>query len=270
MFKGAHMTNTQRKIKKLKKVLTELDTLGEHSSKVLLIHYSCESFYDIKNGKSARITSIAIRYFETGQSESFSIHKTAEKEKKLDKIEGYYDELEKIMLADFFNFVKKHENYKWVHWNMRDSGYGFQAINHRFAVLGGKHKDIPDENKYDLADKLKTIYGSNYIGHPRFEKLIEKNSISKKDFLNGQEEADAFENKEYIKLHYSTLRKVNMMHSVFEKILDRNLKTDSSWKERFGITPQGIYEAVRENWLFNIILLVIGGLVSWSITEILK
>lgn len=165
LFEGVHMTNTQRKIKKLKKVLTELDILGEHSSKVLLIHYSCENFYDIKDGKSARITSIAIRFFETGQSESFSIHKTAEKEKKLDKIEEYYDELEKIMLADFYNFVKKHENYKWVHWNMRDSGYGFQAINHRFAVLGGKHKDIPDEHKYDLADKLKTIYGSNYIGH---------------------------------------------------------------------------------------------------------
>lgn len=61
-----------------------------------------------------------------------------------------------------------------------------------------------------------------------------------------------------------------MMHSVFEKILDRNLKTDSSWKERYGITPQGIYEAVRENWFFNIILLVIGGLISWGITEILK
>jgi len=265
------VTNTKRKIAKRKKVLSEIETLETHSSRILFIHYSCESFYDLRDiGRSARITSIAVRFFETGQSESFSIHKTAEIEKKLDSIEEHYDELEKLMLSGFFHFLKAHENYKWIHWNMRDVGYGFQAISHRFSVLGGKPKEIIDDNKFDLADKLKVIYGSNYIGDPRFEKLIEKNSISKKDFLNGQQEADAFKNKEYIKLHHSTLRKVNMMQTVFDKVLDKNLKTDSKWKERYGLSPQGIFEAIRENWIFNFVLLFLGGLASWIITEILK
>lgn len=265
------MTNTKRKLKNRKKVLSELERLDENASKLLLIHYSCESFYDLKeSGRSARITSVAVRYFETGQSVSFSIHTTAEKEKRLDSIELHYDELEKIMLEDFFEFVKNHENYYWIHWNMRDIGYGFPAINHRFEVLGGKPKVIADEKKFDLADKLKIVYGNSYIEHPRFEKLIDKNSISKKDFLNGSEEAKAFKDKEYIKLHHSTLRKINAMHDILEKVLDKNLKTNSKKKEIYGLSPQGLFEMLKENWIFNIVLLFLGGIASWIVTELLS
>ncbi|MBB4825600.1 hypothetical protein HNO89_002836 [Sporosarcina luteola] len=257
------MTNTKRKLKKRKKVLLELDRLDENSSKLLFIHYSCESFYDLReSGRSARITSIAVRYFETGQSVSFSIHTTAEKERKLHSIESHYDELEKIMLRDFSQFVKKHENYYWIHWNMRDIGYGFQAINHRFSVLGGKPVEIFDDKKFDLANKLKIVFGDKYIDHPRFERLMEKNSISKKDFLNGEQEAQAFENKEYIRLHHSTLRKVNVMHDIFEKVLDKNLKTDAKKRDVYGITFQGLYELVSEHWLFALITLIVGAALS--------
>jgi hypothetical protein len=265
------MTNTTRKLKKRKKVLLELNRLDENASKILFIHYSCESFYDLReSGRSARITSIAVRYFETGQSVSFSIHTTAEKMGKLDSMESHYDELEKVMLKDFFEFVKRHENYYWIHWNMRDIGYGFQAINHRYKVLGGKPIIIADDKKFDLADKLKVIFGDNYIGHPRLEKLIMKNAISDKDFLKGAEEAAAFENGEYIKLHHSTLRKVNVMHDIFDRVLDKNLKTESKKKDIYGLSIQGLYEMANGNWLFNLILLFLGGIISWFITEFLK
>lgn len=257
------MTNTKRKIKKRKNVLAELERLDEKALKLLFIHYSCESFYDLRDsGRSARITSIAIRHFETGQSVSFSIHTTAEKQDHLDSIESHYDVLEKLMLEDFFNFVKEHEQYHWIHWNMRDIGYGFQAINHRYSVLGGDPIVIADDKKFDLADKLKTVYGDNYIDHPRFEKLIDKNSISKKDFLNGAQEAKAFEEKEYIKLHHSTLRKVNVMHDIFEKVLNKNLKTNSKKRDIYGLTPQGIFEAVKEHWFFAIVSIIFGAALS--------
>lgn len=265
------MTNTKRKLKKRKKALLELDRLDEHASKLLFIHYSCESFYDLReSGRSARITSIAVRYFETGQSVSFSIHTTAEKEGKLNSIESHYDELESIMLKDFFEFINRHDNYYWIHWNMRDIGYGFQAINHRFRVLGGEPKIIADDKKFDLADKLKIIFGDNYVEHPRFEKLIIKNAISDKDFLKGAEEAAAFENGEYIKLHHSTLRKVNIMHDIFDKVLDKNLKTNSKKKDIYGLSIQGLYEMANGHWFFNFILLVLGGIISWFITELLN
>lgn len=32
------------------------------------------------------------------------------------------------MLDAFFEFTKERKEYKWVHWNMRDSNYGFHAI----------------------------------------------------------------------------------------------------------------------------------------------
>ena len=50
------------------------------------------------------------------------------------------------------------------------------------------------------------------------------------NFLDGNEEVEAFERKEYIKLHHSTLRKVNIFQDLFEKVLDKDLKTDCSFK----------------------------------------
>ncbi|MBO1912389.1 hypothetical protein J4G37_47275, partial [Microvirga sp. 3-52] len=98
----------------------------------------------------------------------------------------------------------------------------------------------------------------DYIDHPRLEKIAKKNDISMKDFMNGVEEVAAFENKEYVKLHHSTLRKVNVMHSIAEKMIERSLKTETKWYKKYGLTPQGIFEAIRENWLFNLIIFLLG------------
>lgn len=61
---------------------------------------------------------------------------------------------------------------------MRDISYGFEAINHRYSVLGGEPENIPDEHKVDLSRYLVDIFGLKYIGHPRFQKLIELNKIT--------------------------------------------------------------------------------------------
>lgn len=46
----------------------ELDDIWDHPEQVSVIHYSCESFYDRTDGTSPRITSIAIRNLESGQT----------------------------------------------------------------------------------------------------------------------------------------------------------------------------------------------------------
>jgi len=33
-------------------------------------------------------------------------------------IESHYDELEKAMLAEFFEYAKEHKTYFWIHWNI--------------------------------------------------------------------------------------------------------------------------------------------------------
>lgn len=255
------------RIQKYKKAKRTLDDINRNPSKYLIIHYSCESFYDIKDGRTPRITSIAVRYYDTAQTESFSIHKIAEKQKiPLEQVKDCFDSLEKMMLSEFFKFVKVHKGYKWLHWNMRDINYGFKAIEYRFEVLGGKPEIIQDNDKIDISRIFIDRYGVAYISHPRMESLLKKNHIAPKDYLNGEEEAKAFENKEYIKLHQSTLRKVDVISNILDRACENTLKTNASWKDIYGVTPSGIFEFLKNNWVWNVtvwfITLIIGAVLG--------
>ncbi len=237
----------------------------DHPEYTVVIHYSCESFYDRPDGSSPRITSIAVYNIGSGQTNSFSIHQKAEiKNYSSNDLEKYYEELEKLMLDDFYDFVKIHEKYNWIHWNMRDINYGFQAIAHRYKVLGGNPSEIDDSNRVDLSRLLIDIYGDNYISHPRLQRLMEKNQTTHRDFLTGAEEADAFKNKEYVKLHQSTLRKVNVIAKIAEKAENGSLKTNAVLKDIYGIYPEAIGELLKEHWLASLIsfLSAIVGIVS--------
>lgn len=162
----------------------KLDSAFADAANTWVIHYSCESFYNRPNGASPRITSIAVRRLDSGQTLSFSIHQVAEeKGVPFDQIEAHYDDLERKMLDAFFQHVGSHRGMKYLHWNMRDINYGFAAIEHRHRVLGGVPVIIEDDKKSDLARLLIDIYGVGYIGHPRLETLLAKNSITSRDFL---------------------------------------------------------------------------------------
>jgi hypothetical protein len=204
------MGTAQNKLQMRRKAKNDISTLFQQASQVYVIHYSCESFYNRPDGSSPRITSIAVRNLENGQTVSFSIHQVAEREKISPQgIEQNYDRLEKRMLSEFYKFVERNQNCRWLHWSMRDINYGFPAIEHRCRVLGGKPIPLKTENLFDLSRIIVDIYGPLYAEHPHMLKLIERNHVTHKDFLAGSEEAKAFENKEYVKLHQSTLRKVN-------------------------------------------------------------
>ena len=215
-----------------------LDRIFAEASNVWVIHYSCESFYEIHEGRSPRITSIALRKLDSAQTISFSIHQIAEtKEMPLSRIRQDYDTLEKEMLQEFFGHLKNYQQMEYLHWNMRDANYGFQAIEHRFKALGGTDDElyiVDDKSKTDLARLLIAIYGLGYVGHPRLATLLEDNGISRRDFLSGSEEATAFENEEFVALHRSTLRKVDVMANIAERAHDRNLKTNTNWWEMHG------------------------------------
>jgi hypothetical protein len=123
---------------------------------------------------------------------------------------------------------------KYLHWNMRDINYGFAAIEHRYRVLGGDPFLIDDKNKFDLARLLINIYGVSYIGHPRLENLLYKNNIQPLDFLTGAQEAQAFDNRDFVRLHQSTLRKVDVLANIAGRAHDRRLKTNTTWWEMHG------------------------------------
>jgi len=259
------MSNAIRRIQKRKKAINTLSDLMTHAERVIVIHYSCESFYDRPDGASPRITSIAVRNFETGQTTSFSIHQMAERERVVKaEIEQNYDRLEKMMLDEFYEYVRGHLTHTWLHWNMRDINYGFQAIAHRHRVLGGQPVEIHESNLVDLARLIAAIYGVGYIGHPRLQKLVEKNKISDKDFLSGADEATAFDNNEYVKLHQSTLRKVDILANIAERADNGSLKTNSTWKDLYGNYPEAVGEFLKEYWVISIIAFIgaIAGIIA--------
>ncbi len=243
--------------KQARKVLKEIE---ESPKEYLVIHYSCESFYDICDGRTPRITSIAVRELDSGQTHSFSIHKIAEKQGvHLDEISSKYDELEKGMLDEFTDFVQESSRCKWIHWNMKDMNFGFSAIYHRYEVLGGTPYKIDDSKLIDIARVLKGCYGEGYAGgHPRMQKLLGLNDMSHKELLSGEDEATAFNTQEYVKLHQSTLRKVNVISNIVTMACENKLKTDSSLIEIYGWSPQSLYEMLRDKWWFAILVFVFG------------
>ena len=219
---------------------TKINDCISNPANCSVVHYSCESFYDRLNRRSPRITSIAVLDLGTDQITSFSIHLVAEKEQVgFADIRDQYDHLELKMLEEYFAYLKSYQDRKYVHWNMRDVGYGFEAIQHRFRALGGSSEDvfvIDNTKKIDLAMVLKDIYGDTYVSHPRMETLFSINGKIPKDFLTGQEEAHAFENGEYYRFHRSTLGKVQAFADIARLVHDGNLKTDCTFWNLHGGT----------------------------------
>lgn len=113
-----------------------------------------------------------------------------------------------------------------------------------------------------------------YISHPRLPKLLDKNNIRPKDFLEGGDEAIAFQNKEYIKLHQSTLRKVDVLSNIVDRCANNKLKTNAKFIEKYGLTPQGIFYMIKDNWVAQLLVwvfsMIASGFVGVIITNLLN
>src|SRR5690606_3514411 len=131
--------------------------------------------------------------------------------------------------------------------------YGFAALEHRARVLGVEPVRISDDYKVDLSRVLIDIYGTSYIGHPRLEKILSLNGIGMKDFLVGKDEAEAFEAGQYVKLHMSTLRKVDVIAALAERTETGQLKTEATWWQRHGSSVVGVADAATDNWIVKLL-----------------
>lgn len=245
--------------KRQKEARQRLNSLFSDRSNVWVIHYSCESFYDRPNGASPRITSLAVRSLDSAQTHSFSIHQVAERLKvPFAEIEARYDELERQMLDAYYQHLGAHRGMKYLHWNMRDINYGFAAIDHRYQVLGGTPVLVDDARKFDLSRILIDIYGVAYIGHSRLEKLIEKNEIQPRDMMTGAEEAQAFVDGNYVGLHQSTLRKVDVLANIAERAQNKHLLTNTTWWEMHGGSLRTALDWVADNKVIALVIAVVG------------
>lgn len=165
------------------------------------------------------------------------------------------------MLKEFYDYAEKYKNDTWLHWNMRNINYGFAALEHRYKVIGGKPFEIHESCRCDLSLLLDQLYGDDYIEHPHLESLVEKNSLTHPNFLKGPDEAKAFENSEYVKLHQSTLRKVDIISHIADRAASSTLKTDAKLTGIYGSYFVFVIEKIKENWFF-VLLGIIGSVLS--------
>lgn len=200
-----------------------------------------------------------MRSLDTAQTRSFSIHQVAEQRGvPVAEIEARYDELERYMLDAYYEHIGGHRGMDYLHWNMRDINYGFAAIDHRYQVLGGVPVQVDDARKFDLSRILIDIYGVAYIGHQRLDKIVEKNGIRPLDMMSGAEEAQAFVDRNYVGLHRSTLRKVDIFANIAERASDDRLLTNTSWWEMHGGNVRTAVEWVAGNKLIALLIALAG------------
>lgn len=83
--------------------------------------------------------------------------------------------------------------------------------------------------------------------------MLEKNSIQPRDFLNGASEAEAFERGNYVGLHQSTLRKVDVIANLAGRVRDRSLKTNTTWWEMHGGRFRTFINFAAENKTFQLV-----------------
>lgn len=246
-----------------KQTLQKLDSVN---GKVLVIHYSCESFYG-KPGYIPRVTGISILNKENNEAIIFSLHLSAQIMKKdpLNLLAADLDEVEKHMLDEFSNYVRSHTSYVWVHWNMRSASFGFQAISNRYRILGGNEISVADVNKIDLSEvfgKLFTYSFEKDKPDGKMLNLADRNRISMRDALPGREEAAAFENKEYLLLHMSTLRKVEIIDRLLTAYQIGKIKHNAQIREIYDFSIPGILSLVKGSpvllGIWSIFVFVIG------------
>lgn len=255
---------------------TFLKKVKAHPERFYIIHYSSQSLYDdgvAGDGLSPRITSIAVMHLSTRQTVTFAIHAVAEELKiPREEVENRYDEIESAILERFYKFIRDRREKHWIHWNMRNVVFGFEHLEHRYRALTGEEPPhVPVEVRVNLNDVLKSKFG-NFAPDPRMLNLMLQNGERDPRFLAGGEEAEAFKNKEFIRMHSSTIAKVEFFRHVIVKTLDGKLKTaESTFIYRIDRLLDGRLARVAAFSVTAISLIgaVIGGL-TWLVSSIDK
>lgn len=170
-----------------------------------------------------------------------------------DDVLDRFDEVELELLSQFYKFIRDRRDKFWVHWNMRNLTYGFEHLEHRYRVLGGNDACvIAVERRLNLNDLIADRYGADYAKHPKMLSLMDQNGGRHRDFLGGKEEVEAFENKEFLRMHTSTLSKVGFFSSTMGKFVSGKLKTAS---KGYGVRLDKLFESrtVKSLGLISII-----------------
>ena len=220
------MASTQKKT-----AIATFELFLNNPSESLVIHYSRQDLEDNESGMATpRIIAIIVKSLDGKFNECFAIHHEAEKAKIVsDEITNYYDLLEERLIKSFVSFVKTHRNYNWLHWDMNDVHFSFEAIEHRYKVLidenGKDFINVPLDKRFNINQLLQCIYGNNYENEPQLDNLIKSNNkgVLKNSYLTLNQEAMAFKDLNFSKILESLKCKVNFLLEIINRISNRQL-----------------------------------------------
>lgn len=252
-----------------KNAMNNLKKLVEDPSKVLFIHYSQSKTYDEDDygNISPIITSIVIKSLDGDIDKQFAIHFEADKaDIPLDQIQDSYRELELRILRSYNDFVKRHQNCVWVHWDMKNIHFGFEAIKHRYEKIFENLNDyceIPSVQKKNLRSILEGIYGDNFVNGPDFLKsLLTKNNKNTSDpnYLSIEIESNEFERKNFEIVIKSVDTKVEFIRKAIRKLIDKKLVI--TYKNNFAIFVDVVNHPVFTfiGWLATVLGLIFGAI----------
>lgn len=248
------------KLKQREEVKTLFSDIKNNPKKYLFIHYSSENINE--NAGMPRAFSICVSHIDESGIKTFSVLDEALiKNINIEDIGNNYDILELEMLKKFFEYIVEFEpnNYILLHWNMKNSIYGFDALILRYQILAqdDKYKSLFDNfTKINISLEFIKLYGDNYTkdyksnsdskSKGRIDYLIEKNGIYIRDI-------EKFNNSllnecKYKELHASFYARYEALLQIIKLATEYRLKTNSNIIDRYGLNPSGIFEAIKDDW----------------------
>jgi hypothetical protein len=145
------------------------------------------------------------------------------------KIDQHFDRIERELLDRFYKFVRDRREKFWIHWNMKNIVFGFEHLEQRYRTLHRQEPPaIPVEVRISLNEVLRDRYGSDYAKNPRMLSLMLLNGERDTRFLDGKEESEAFKRAEFIRMHSSTISKVEFFGYIIQRMNSGRLKVDTN------------------------------------------
>lgn len=224
-----------------------------------VIHYACAGF-EHPNG---RVAAIAVRNIGTGVTTLFDVtSKLPTGQSTISASAQTLDTAELAMLDDFDAFTQRNPNHYWLHWNMRNAKFGFDALERRHRSLGGHPSSSPPPHlRVDLASRMFDLYGDRYAAPPsRLETLALKNGLATKDLIDGEAQGVLVANGDYRPVEHALLNRVDLLYSIAIKTGDNTLKTDAKWYDGIGGLGN-VFHWIKEHPGFSAIV-VIGALLA--------
>ncbi len=254
-------------VKERRLALANLRKLTEDPSKVLFIHYSQSNTFDEDDygNISPIITSIVVKSLDDQIDQQFAIHFEADKaDIPIDEIQYSYRELELRILKSFNDFVRRHNECNWIHWDMKNIHFGFEAIKHRYEKIFGDLKDyneIPINNKKNLRNIIEGMYGEDFVdGSDTLKAILKCNygNVDNNVYLSSNIESTEFERKNFINVIKSVDLKVESIRKITNKLMQKKLKVSN--KNNYAIFLDIINHPVFTfiGWVATISGLIVG------------